>query len=88
MRRSNKELKALIAEQERSGEGVPEFCANRGLHKGSFYVRKQRVRKESKSRFVEVGGSEIRLKLPGGLLLEVEEADLGKVLRELIRCGQ
>ena len=78
-----KEIEKLVEEQERSGQSVPAFCAERGLHEKSFYVWRQRVRKQ-RERFVPVViGDRIELELEGGVRLKVAKQDLKAVLEAL-----
>lgn len=40
--RTFKEIEKLVEEQERRGQSVPAFYAERGLHEKGFYVWRQR----------------------------------------------
>jgi len=60
-----------IAEQQRSGISVKQFCQERGLTEYSFYAWRKRVRDKGPVRFalVERGGP--RQELPAGAVLEL-----------------
>lgn len=46
--------RALIAEQQNSGQSVAAFCRERGLRDGPFYEWKKRLRPPEESPFVAV----------------------------------
>lgn len=83
---------STIREQEASGIGVREFCRQRGLKEGKFYLWRARLRrpKEMVGKFarIESNGAEISLKLSESLTLRVKQEDLGKVLKELVACAR
>ena len=60
-----------IAEQQRSGISVKQFCQERGLTEYCFYAWRKRVRDKGPVRFalVERGGP--RQELPAGAVLEL-----------------
>ena len=46
--------RALIAEQQESGQSVAAFCRTRGLRDGQFYDWKKRLRRHAAESFVAV----------------------------------
>ena len=59
-----------IAEQERSGLSVKQFCKERGLTECSFYARRKRLRKKEPMRFALVErGTARQPAMDGGLEL-------------------
>jgi len=70
-----------IAEQERSGLSVKQFCKERGLTEGSFYAWRKRLRKEEPVRFALIE--------PGSLPESATEALLELLLAngERLRIG-
>jgi len=50
----NDQWRERIAEQERSGLSVRQFCKQRGLTEGSFYAGRKRLRKQEPVRFALV----------------------------------
>jgi transposase len=78
----NEYWRERIAEQERSGISVKEFCEDRSLTEQSFYVWRKRLRKQQPMRFalLETG---LACQQPG------READLEVVLAtgERLRIG-
>ena len=81
--RQYEEIERLVDEQERSGQSVPKFCADRGLEEKTFYVWRRRVR-DRRARFVPlVVGDRIELELESGVRLKVFQHDLKAVLEAL-----
>lgn len=46
--------RALIAEQNQSGQSVAAFCSERGLRSGQFFAWKKRLREAEAAKFVAV----------------------------------
>lgn len=58
-----------VAEQERSGRSVKQFCGERGLAEQAFYVWRKRLREQQPMRFALVeAGSAQRQAAPEGHL--------------------
>ena len=85
-----------VAEQERSGRSVQQFCKEKGITEQSFYVWRKRLRRQEPARFalVETGPArqhapktELELVLVSGERLrigaEVDPARLRRVLEAL-----
>ena len=58
-----------IAQHERSGVSVPEFCKERGIKEQAFYVWRKRIREQQPVRFalVETAPAEREPKMGAGL---------------------
>jgi hypothetical protein len=77
---------ATIREQEASGQGVREFCQQRGLREGKFYSNRLRLSKQAvpAGKFARVETSKrVSLELEGGIVIRVEIQDLKAVLAAL-----
>ena len=70
-----------IAEQERSGVSVQQFCEERGLTEQSFYVWRKRLRKQEPMRFALVETGAARQQAPK------TELELVLVTGERLRIG-
>lgn len=60
-----------IAEQERSGLSVKQFCKDRGLTEYSFYAWRKRIRKQEPVRFALVERGATRQELAMDACLEL-----------------
>ena len=92
--------RALVAEQNQSGQSVAAFCNERGLRSGQFFAWKKRLREAEAAKFVsvevspdpepkrvpapEVHGGAIEVRLGRGRSLMVERGFDAHHLRALL----
>ena len=91
--------RALVGEQEQSGQSVAAFCRERGLRSGQFFAWKKRLRDREAAKFVAVEvtpvaeagkpalgvpGGAIEVRLAGGRSLVVEPGFDAHHLRALL----
>lgn len=85
----------LIAEQERSGLSIAEFCRHKGFTSASFYLWRKKLREtpQREELFVPlhvVGSSGVEIEFPCGAVLRVPSGDqqtLQQVV-SLLKCDE
>jgi hypothetical protein len=94
----SEEWRERIAEQERSGRSVKQFCTERGLTECSFYAWRKRLRQQPESvRFALVerhaasrqeggGQTSLELVLPTGALLRISAGVDSLTLRTVLEA--
>ncbi len=81
-RRSREERRAIIADQESSGESVSAYCRRRQISEKSFYGWRKRLgvnAETEREEFIQITSTEasskkvLNIKTPGGYHLEIPE---------------
>lgn len=91
-RRSRAQWDAIIADQEASGESVPDYCRRRQLNVKNFYNRRKRLRSGLETKpetFVRIEamsspGQVLCIQTPGGYRLEVPAGTDGAFVRSIL----